>query len=182
MNYANVKYCDIANGEGIRTSLFVSGCNHHCKGCFNPETWDFNYGNEFTQEVIDEILDESKYTYVTGTTILGGEPMEAPNQEAVLNYIKQFKEKFPEKTVWLYSGFTLEQLQGKEKSRCRTEYTDEILSLLDVLVDGPWKQELYDVTIQFRGSRNQRLINMPETLRTGEVVLHKIKNVSGQYK
>lgn len=182
MKYAEIKYFDIANGEGVRTSLFVSGCTHHCPGCFNEEAWDFNYGNEFTQEVIDEMLRESAPGYITGTTLLGGEPMEKANQKEVLNYIKQFKAKYPEKTVWLYSGFTYEQLIGKEESRCRTEYTDEILSLIDVLVDGPWKQELYDVTIQFRGSRNQRLINMKETLKKGEVVLHQIVNVSGLYK
>lgn len=182
MRYANIKYCDIANGEGVRTSLFVSGCTHHCEGCFNPETWDFNYGEEFNQTVIETILKESQYGYVNGITILGGEPMEKPNQPAVLELLRQFKRKFPNKTIWLYSGYTLEQLTGKEESRCRTEYTDEILSLLDVLVDGPWKKELYDVTLQFRGSRNQRLINMKETLSKGEIVLHQIKNVSGIYK
>ena len=171
MNYAEIKYCDIANGPGVRTSLFVSGCTHHCKNCFNEVAWDFHYGNPFTEETMKAVLESCRPDYVTGLSLRGGEPMEPVNQEGLLPLLKAFKERFPEKTIWCYSGYTYEQLTGQTPGRCRSTVTAEVLSFLDVLVDGPFVQELYDISLRFRGSRNQRLIDLKKSRDAGEVVL-----------
>ena len=171
MNYCNIKTRDIANGIGVRVTLFVSGCRNHCKNCFQPETWDFNYGDPFIREVEDQIIEELRPDFVDGLTLLGGEPGEAENQRGLLPFLRRVREELPDKTIWCYSGFTWEQLTGKEPARCRCEVTDEFLSQLDVLVDGPFVEELHDITLLFRGSANQRLIDVPKTLETGEVTI-----------
>ena len=161
MYYANIKYCDIANGPGVRTSLFVSGCTHRCPGCFNEVAWDFGYGAPFTKEVRNQIFASCQPDYIAGLSLLGGEPMEPVNQRELLPFVRNFKALYPHKTVWCYSGYTLEQLLGQEPSRCRCEATDPLLALLDVLVDGPFVQAEYDISLRFRGSANQRLLDMP---------------------
>lgn len=169
MHYANIKYCDISNGPGVRTSLFVSGCTHRCKNCFNAIAWDFSYGEMFTEDVQKKILDSCSPSYVAGLSLLGGEPMEPENQPALLAFVRRFKSVYPDKTIWCYSGYTWEQLTGKEPSRCRCESTDALLSCLDVLVDGEFVQDLHDISLRFRGSSNQRLIDVPATLSSGVV-------------
>ncbi len=169
MNYASIKYCDIANGPGVRTSLFVSGCTHHCKGCFNEVTWDFGYGRPFTEQTAAEILASIQPSYIHGLSLLGGEPMEPANQRALLPLLRQFKEQFPRKNIWCYSGYTFEQLTGESRARC--EVTDEMLHLMDVLVDGPFQQELKDISLRFRGSSNQRILNLSQSLAAGAPVL-----------
>lgn len=171
MNYCNIKPRDIADGVGVRVTLFVSGCRNHCKNCFQPETWAFDYGDPFTKEVEDRLLAELSPAFVDGLTLLGGEPGEAENQRGLLPFLRRVRREQPQKTIWCYSGFTWEQLTGKEPSRCRCEVTDEFLSLLDVLVDGPFVEELHDITLLFRGSSNQRLIDVPKTLASGTVTL-----------
>jgi len=172
MNYGNIKTNDIANGIGVRTSLFVSGCTHHCKGCFNPETWDFNYGEKFTKATEDKIILSLKPDFVRGLTVLGGEPFEKANQKALLPFIKRVKEELPDKDIWFFSGYLFEELTGKIKNECcRTEYTDELLSLIDVLVDGEFVEEKKNISLQFRGSENQRLIDLRKTLKQGEIIL-----------
>ena len=171
MNYCNIKPRDIADGVGVRVTLFVSGCRNHCKNCFQPETWDFGYGEPFTKEVEDRIIEELKPDFVDGLTLLGGEPGEAENQRGLVPFLRRVRQELPNKTIWCYSGFTWEMLTGQEPARCRCEVTDEFLSLLDVLVDGPFVEELHDISLLFRGSSNQRLINVPETLKAGEIVL-----------
>lgn len=157
MKYANIKYNDIANGDGIRTSLFVSGCRHHCKGCFNKITWDFNYGKEFTQDTIDEILKSIESDYINGLSLLGGEPFEPENQLGLINLLRQYKNKFPNKTIWCWSGYLYEEIIDKN-NKIHTDVTDEMLSYIDVLVDGEFKEELKDISLKFRGSSNQRII------------------------
>lgn len=171
MNYGALKKTDVANGEGVRVSLFVSGCTHHCKNCFNPETWDFCYGKPFTNETEDEIIEALKPSYIKGLTLLGGEPMEPLNQERLLPLLKRVREKFGNsKDIWCYTGYTLEKdLLAKSRARCK--YTDELLSLIDVLVDGEFVEELKNLSLKFRGSSNQRIINVPETLKSNKVVL-----------
>ena len=169
MNYGEIKNCDIANGIGVRISLFVSGCTHHCKNCFNPETWDFGYGEEFTTDIQDKIISMLEPEYISGLTILGGEPFEVSNQEALLPFVKRVREKYPQKTIWMYSGYTFEELIGNSRARC--EYTDEILSLIDVLVDGKFVEEKKNITLKFRGSENQRIIDVKESLKSGKIVL-----------
>lgn len=170
MKYGTIKKCDIANGPGVRVSLFVSGCRHHCKGCFQPETWDFNYGNEFTQETEKEILDALKPYYIKGLTVLGGEPFEPENQRVLVKFLKDIRSRFPNKTIWCYTGYTLEDLLAQHgKARC--EVTDEMCGYIDVLVDGEFVLDKKDISLKFRGSSNQRLIRMPETLKTGMVVM-----------
>ena len=168
MNYAEIKICDIANGVGVRTSLFVSGCRHHCPGCFNPEAQDFSYGKPFTREIEDEIIQSLSPAYVQGLTLLGGEPMEPENQQVLLPFLRRVREAYPHKSIWLYSGFTWEQL-AQGPSRGCTDVTPELLGLLDVLVDGPFVLEKKNISLRFRGSENQRLIDMPKTLATGTV-------------
>ena len=170
MNYCNIKKWDIADGEGVRVTLFVSGCTHHCKGCFQPETWDFEYGKPFTEEVEDELLAALDHDYIDGLTLLGGEPFEPDNQRALVPFLRRLKEKFPEKNIWAYSGYTLDEELLKD-SRARCEVTDEMLSMIDVLVDGEFVQEKRNISLQFRGSENQRLIDVPKTLETKEIVL-----------
>ena len=171
MNYCNIKTRDIADGIGVRVTLFVSGCRNHCKNCFQPETWAFDYGQPFTRETEDYILRELAPDFVDGLTLLGGEPGEAENQRGLLPFLRRVRRELPGKTIWCYSGLTWEQLTGAEPSRCRCEVTDEFLSLLDVLVDGPFVEELHDITLLFRGSSNQRLIDVPKTLKSGAVTL-----------
>lgn len=171
MNYCNIKPRDIANGVGVRVTLFVSGCRNHCKNCFQPETWDFNYGDPFTKEVEDRIIEDLRPDFIDGLTLLGGEPGEAENQRGLLPFLKRVRTELPEKTIWCYSGFTWEQFTGKEPARCRCEVSDDFLAQLDVLVDGPFVEELHDITLLFRGSANQRLIDVPKTRKAGEIVL-----------
>ena len=166
MNFGMIKKHDIADGVGVRVSLFVSGCRHHCRGCFQPETWDFSYGNPFTEETEREILEALAPSYIDGLTLLGGEPMEPENQRVLLPFLRRVKETYPEKTVWCYSGYTLEQLRSTAACEC----TEEMLSLMDVLVDGEFVEAKKNLRLRFRGSENQRLIRLPETLRTGEIV------------
>ena len=160
MNYASIRTCDIANGEGVRVSLFVSGCTHHCKGCFNEAAWDFAYGEPFTRKTENEILAALEPDFIDGLTILGGEPMEPENQRALMPLLRRFREKFGDaKTLWIYTGCVLET-DLKAESRWRTEVTDEMLSLTDVLVDGPFLEAKKDISLQFRGSSNQRIIHL----------------------
>ena len=173
MYYGEIKNCDIANGIGVRVSLFVSGCTHHCKNCFNPQTWDFNFGKEFTDETENEIIKMLEPDYITGLTVLGGEPFEPSNQERLLPFLKRVKEKYPTKTIWIYSGYLFDEELLKE-SRARCEYTDEILSLTDVLVDGEFVEELKNITLLFRGSSNQRIIDVPKSLEKNTVVIKEL--------
>ena len=170
MNYATIKNCDIANGPGVRVSLFVSGCNHHCKGCFNREAWDFSYGQPFTQETIDQILALLKPDYIQGLTLLGGEPFDPRNQEAVLELLRAVKKAYPEKNIWAFTGYLFDKdiLPGKLGD---PEITREYVSYLDVLVDGPFVEEKKNLSLRFRGSENQRLIHVPASLAAGRVVL-----------
>ncbi len=168
MNYGNIKYCDIADGEGVRTSLFVSGCTHHCTGCFQPETWSFDYGEPYTKEVEDKVIESLKPDYIAGLTVLGGEPMEPGNQHALLPLLKRVKEELPKKNIWVYTGDTIENLLYGDR---HTDDTDELFSCIDVLVDGPFKQDLKDISLRFAGSSNQRVIDVPQTLAAGKVVL-----------
>lgn len=170
MNYAKINKNDIANGIGVRVTLFVSGCTHFCKGCFNSEAWDFNYGQPFTTEVEEELLEALAPSWIDGLTLLGGEPMEPQNQRALLPFLKRIKEMYPKKTIWCFSGYTLEDELLKD-SRARCEVTDEMLSLIDVLVDGEFVEELKDISLRFKGSSNQRLIDLKPTLATGKVVI-----------
>ena len=159
MNYANIKYYDIANGPGVRTSVFVSGCRHHCPGCFNAVAWDFDYGQPFDKTVRNEVFASCQPDYIAGLSLLGGEPFEPENQRELLPFVRNFKALYPAKTVWCYSGYTWEQLTGAEPSPARCEVTDELLALLDVLVDGRFVQAEHDISLRFRGSRNQRLLD-----------------------
>lgn len=169
MNYGAIKKRDIANGIGVRVSLFVSGCTHHCKGCFNADTWDFGYGEPYTAAVEEEILEMLAPDYVAGLSLLGGEPFEPCNQRALVGLLRRMKERYPHKTVWCYSGYTFEELTGESRARC--EVTDEMLSMLDVLVDGEFVLEKKNIRLRFRGSENQRLIDMNATREKGEIVL-----------
>ena len=170
MHYATIKNCDIANGPGVRISLFVSGCTHKCKGCFNEVAWDFEYGQPFTQETVDYILSLLAPSYVKGLTLLGGEPFEPQNQPALVDLLRQVKAKYPEKSIWAFSGYLFDRdmLSGKLGD---AEILKEFLSYLDVLVDGPFVQSKKDLTLRFRGSSNQRLIDVPASLSAGTVVL-----------
>ena len=172
MNYATIKTRDIANGPGVRVSLFVSGCTHHCKNCFNQEAWDFDYGKPFTQETIDLILGMLAPDRIRGLTLLGGEPFEPQNQGPVLELLRQIKKRYPDKSIWAFSGYLFDKdiLSGRLGDR---EVTKEYLSYLDVLVDGPFVQAKKDLSLRFRGSSNQRLIDVPASLETGAVVLWK---------
>lgn len=160
MKYANIKYYDISNGSGVRTSLFVSGCTHKCRGCFNEEAQDFNYGEEFTEETIETILKSVVPGYISGLSLLGGEPMEVPNQRALLPLLRQFKERFPQKNIWCYTGYTYEKDLLNKNGKAHCEVTEEFLSYIDILVDGEFDQNLYDISLEFRGSSNQRLLQI----------------------
>ena len=169
MNYANIKDFDIANGPGIRISLFVSGCTHHCKGCFNKDAWDFDYGQPFTQETIEQIIQMLKPAYVKGLTLLGGEPFEPQNQSAIVELLRRVKAEYPQKSIWAFSGYLFDKdiLSGRLGD---WEITKEYLSYLDVLVDGPFIESKKDLMLRFRGSSNQRLIDVPKSLACGNVV------------
>ena len=170
MNYAEIKNCDIANGIGVRVSLFVSGCTHHCKGCFNEVAWDFDYGTPFTQETIDKILDMMRPSYIRGLTLLGGEPFEPQNQGPIVELLRQIKEKMPEKSIWAFSGYLFDRdiLSGRLGD---WSVTQEYLSYLDVLVDGPFVEARKNLSLRFRGSENQRIIDVPASLAQGKIVL-----------
>lgn len=170
MHYSTIKDCDIANGIGVRITLFVSGCTNHCKNCFQPQTWDFDFGEPFTEETEEKLLEMLKPDYINGLTLLGGEPMEPQNQRALVPFLKRVRETYPNKNIWCFTGFTYEVLKT-DGSHPRCEVTDEMLSLIDVLVDGRYVDELKDLTLQFRGSSNQRLIDMVKTRENGEVTL-----------
>lgn len=163
MNYGEIKKTDIANGEGVRVSLFVSGCRHCCRNCFNKETWSFDYGKVFDEAAEREIFDALEKSYINGLTILGGEPFEPENQEALAPFLKRVRAAFPCKTIWCYTGCVFEDLISKE-SRYNTPFTSDMLSCIDVLVDGPFVDSLKDITLKFRGSSNQRLIDINKTL------------------
>ena len=169
MNYATIKNCDIANGPGVRISLFVSGCTHHCKGCFNAVAWDFAYGEPFTQETVQEILDLMRPNYIQGLTLLGGEPFEPQNQGALVELLRAVKKEYPKKSIWAFSGYLFEKITSHTLGDWTV--TEELLSYLDVLVDGPFVEEKKNLALRFRGSENQRLIDVPATLRQGEIVL-----------
>ena len=170
MNYATIKNCDIANGPGVRVSLFVSGCSHRCPGCFNQEAWDYDFGKPFTQQTVQEILAMLAPDYVKGLTLLGGEPFDPRNQAAVVDLLRQVKAKYPNKSIWAFSGYLFDRdiLSGKLGD---WEITKEYLSYLDVLVDGPFVEAKKNLSLRFRGSENQRLINVPASLAAGEVIL-----------
>lgn len=170
MKYATIKEIDVANGPGIRVSLFVSGCTHHCKGCFNPETWNFNYGDDFTPEVEERILEAMKPAYIKGFSLLGGEPFEPQNQEALLPFLRRVKAAYPDKTIWCYSGYDFEKdmLTGNLGP---WEVTHEMLTLIDVLVDGEFVLEKKNPNLRFRGSENQRVIRVADSLNSDTVVL-----------
>ena len=180
MNYSDIKYCDTANGLGVRTSLFVSGCRRHCKDCFNECTWSFGYGSPFDEKVQQEVLDSLAPAYVNGLTLLGGEPFEPENQRALLPFLRKVRERFPDKSIWAFSGDTWEEIRdgagGGElaphlpEGHARCEETDELLSLIDILVDGPFILEQRDLMLRFRGSRNQRILDVPASLRAGRPV------------
>ena len=169
MNYATIKNCDIANGPGVRVSLFVSGCTHHCPGCFNEVAWDFDYGAPFTRQTIDQILDMLKPSYIRGLTLLGGEPFEPQNQPAIVELLREVKGKYPQKSIWAFSGYLYEKITSGTLGNWNI--TKEYLSYLDVLVDGPFIMEKKNLALRFRGSENQRIIDVPATLRTGKIVL-----------
>ena len=170
MNYAVIKNCDIANGPGVRVSLFVSGCTHRCPGCFNEVAWDFSYGEPFTEETMDSILKMMGPPHIKGLTLLGGEPFEPQNQPDIVELLRRVKAQFPEKSIWAYSGYLFDKdiLAGRLGP---WEITKEFLSYLDVLVDGPFVLSRKNLSLRFRGSDNQRLIDVPESLNTGEIVL-----------
>ncbi len=171
MNYAAIKETDIANGLGIRVSLFVSGCTHHCRGCFNEDTWDFSYGEPFTRQTEEKILSLLEPDYIKGLSLLGGEPMEKCNQKALLPFLKEVKRKYPQKDIWCYSGYTFEQISS---GKAHFDETDEILSLLDVLVDGPFILEKKNITLKFRGSENQRIIDVKKSLKDGKAIEYQL--------
>ena len=170
MNYGAIKKRDIANGPGVRVSLFVSGCTHHCPGCFNAEAWDFGYGQPFTSAEEDTIVAALAPAHIKGLSLLGGEPFEPANQRGLLPLLRRVKETYPHKEIWCYSGYTLDGELWRD-SRARCEVTDEMLSYLDILVDGRFEQDKKDLSLRFRGSSNQRIINVPKSIASGEVVL-----------
>ncbi len=173
MNYATVKWCDIANGEGVRISLFVSGCTHRCKNCFNEIAWDFSYGELFDQKIQEKILNELGSGYIAGLSLLGGEPLEPENQKALLPFVREVKKRYPQKTIWCYTGFVLDEKTGElTATHKNTPDTKELISLFDILVDGPFVEELKDIRLKFRGSSNQRVIDVQKTLKEKKCVLY----------
>lgn len=170
MHYGEIKNCDIANGIGVRVSLFVSGCTNHCEGCFQPETWDFNYGNDFTEETENRILEMLAPDYICGLTVLGGEPFEPENQRVLVDFLRKVRRKYPEKSIWCFTGFTLEMLETAG-THCHCEVTEEMLSLIDVLVDGRFDKNKKNISLRFRGSENQRLIDLNLTRECGTLTL-----------
>ena len=172
MNVAEIKTNDIANGEGVRTSLFVSGCRHCCPDCFNYMAWDFEYGKPFTDETKKEILDSMAPPWIAGLSILGGEPFEPENQETLLKLVCDFKKEYPNKTIWCYSGFTIEEITGEVPSRAKTDISLQLLKEIDVLVDGRFEKELKNIMLKFRGSENQRIIDVQKTLKEKKIILY----------
>lgn len=170
MNYGEIKNFDIANGEGVRVTLFVSGCTNHCKGCFQPQTWDFGYGKPFTAETEEQILKMLEPDYINGLTLLGGEPFEPCNQRTLLPFVKKVRARYPQKNIWAFSGFTLEQLLS-DTPHPRCEVTDELLGCIDILVDGRFEIEKKNIRLRFRGSENQRILKVQESLNQGTPVL-----------
>lgn len=170
MYYSEIKECDIANGPGVRVTLFVSGCTHHCKGCFNEMTWDFQYGRQFKEEDIEKILKLMEPSYISGLTLLGGEPMEYVNQQGLLPLLRSVKKKYPEKSVWCYTGYLYDEDILQDFCKKWPE-TQEMLTYLDIVVDGEFVEELKDISLQFRGSSNQRIIDVKESMKAGVIVL-----------
>ncbi|MBD8923848.1 anaerobic ribonucleoside-triphosphate reductase activating protein [bacterium] len=169
MNYADIKKIDVANGEGVRVSVFVSGCNHHCKGCFNQCAWDFNYGKEFSEKEEQQIIEYMNHDYISGLSLLGGEPLEPKNQEGLLPLVKKVKEKFPNKNIWCYTGFDFEKdVVGKMAKN--NETTRELLKYIDIIVDGKFEEDKKDLKLQFRGSSNQKIVDVKKSLQTGQIV------------
>lgn len=175
MNYGEIKKCDIANGEGVRVSLFVSGCTHHCRGCFNPETWDYSFGKPFTSETEQEILTALSPVYISGLSLLGGEPFEPVNQEILVPFLTKVKAKFPEKNIWCYSGYLFDK-ELLNESRARCEFTDKMLSMIDILVDGEFMLDKKDIGLAYKGSSNQRIIDVKKSLASGETCIYTPKS------
>lgn len=169
MNYATIKPNDVANGPGVRVSLFVSGCTHRCKNCFNSEAWDFNYGEPFTQNTMDEILNALNHDYIAGFSLLGGEPFEPQNQKVLCEVLEKIKSAYPEKTVWCYSGYSYDKdlLSGR---LCDYSITERMLNCIDFLVDGEFVEEKKDITLRFKGSSNQRIIDVKRSLKEGKII------------
>ena len=180
MNCANIKYCDIANGCGVRTSVFVSGCTHRCPGCFNEVAWDFSYGDPFDEALQGGVIDSLAPSYIEGVSILGGEPMEPDNQRVLAPFLARLRAERPGKDVWVYTGDLFEELLDPASPR-RTEVTDSLLCCIDVLVDGPFVQDLKDITLRFRGSQNQRIIDVPKSLEAGRTVLWEDDPIFAQH-
>ena len=170
MHYGEIKNCDIANGNGVRVSLFVSGCTHHCKGCFNEETWDFYYGKPFTRETEDQIIEWLKPDYIEGLTLLGGEPLEYVNQKDIRPFLERVRKECPGKNIWCYTGYLYER-DVLERMVPKWSETSKILELIDILVDGPFVEEKKDISLRFRGSSNQRIIDVKKSLAAGETIL-----------
>ena len=173
MYYADIKKADVANGVGVRVSVFVSGCTHHCKDCFNKQAWDFHYGNEFTEREIEKVVNLMDHSYVSGLTLLGGEPFEHVNQQGLLPLVKKVKEKFPNKNIWCYSGYTFEK-DIIERMCKEWKETPELLSYIDVLVDGEFQEDKTDIKLKFRGSSNQRIIDVKKSLKNNKTVLFDV--------
>lgn len=171
MYYGAIKDCDIANGDGVRVSLFVSGCRNHCPGCFQPETWAFDYGEPYTDETMTKILDMLKPDYINGLTVLGGDPFEPENQPQVAILLTMVRAAYPTKNIWIYTGYTWERLHTVGSPVNILAITERILRLTDILVDGPFVEEEKDISLRFRGSRNQRIIDVPKTLISGQITL-----------
>lgn len=170
MRYASVKKCDVANGTGIRVSIFVSGCHHHCKGCFNTDAWDFNFGKEYNEEIEESILKELDKSYIQGLSLLGGEPLEYVNQKGLLSLVKKAKERHPEKTIWCYTGYKFDDDVMGDMFEKWPE-TKELVSNFDIVVDGKYDEDLRDLNLKFKGSSNQRIIDVQKTLQNNEIIL-----------
>ncbi len=180
MYYAEIKNCDIANGEGVRVSLFVSGCTHHCKNCFNAVAWDFTYGKPFEAETEEHLLTLLAPSYIAGLSLLGGEPFEPVNQRGLLPFLRRVKARFPEKTIWCYTGYVLDRdlIPG---GRAYCEASEEMLSYIDILVDGPFIEAEKSLRLRFRGSANQRVIDLPATRAAGQIVIwDKLREKDGK--
>lgn len=174
MNFADIKPIDVANGPGVRVSLFVSGCSHHCWNCFNKEAWDFNYGKVFTEKTLEELLEYLKPDYIKGLSLLGGEPLELQNRQELLWVVKKVKERYPEKTIWCYTGFTFDKdILG---DMWEDPVIRELFSYLDVLIDGKYVEKMHDLSLNFRGSSNQRIIKVQESLEQEKIILHELNN------
>lgn len=173
MKYATVKWTDIANGEGVRISLFVSGCTHHCKNCFNKIAWDFDYGEPFDEKIQEEILLRLGESFIDGLSLLGGEPFEPQNQEGLLPFVKEAKRRYPQKQIWCYTGYVFDPVSGElEEKEKNTKDTKELLSLIDILVDGAFVEELKNIRLKFRGSENQRVLDVQRSLQEKAPVLY----------